>query len=134
MLMRSHWSAIYTGPHNGVFIKKLERLAGIKALELERERFLWTNNERVEGASFFVEHSAPAWGELVLEILHIAHLIRPTWSITIGTKSLSGSTNIRDGNIVDYGHRIADQVEITWEIAESQQYRRANWLGSQFPG
>jgi hypothetical protein len=114
-----------------VFVKKLERLARIKVVELERERFFW-NEEKVEHASFFVEHKASTWEELVLELLRVAHFIFPIWSITIGNRSLSGLTSLHlSGENVTYTQRITGHREVRWEIAESQKYQRVRWLSGQ---
>lgn len=126
-MMRSYWSATYSGPHHGVFVKKLERLAGIKAVELERERFT-LDDEKLEHASFFVEHHAPGWSELVLELLRVAHLICPTWTVTIGDQSLVGAAG---PHLVGGSQRITGQRELRWEITQSQQYQRMTWLGGQ---
>ena len=130
-IMRSHWSVMYGGPHHGVFIKKIERLAGIKATELDCERFVW-NDEKIEHSTFYVEHQASTWEEFVLEMLHTARLVFPVWNITIGAKSLEGLTSPHlSGPNVEYQQRISGHREIKWEINAFQQYQRMSWLNGQ---
>ena len=131
MAMQSYWSVTYTGPHHGPFIKKLERLAGFKALELERERFI-LNDEKIEHSMFVVQHDSQCWQDLVIEILDTAQAIFPVWNVTIGSKALSGETSRNMGGPnVEYQMRLSGHHSMTWEVSEAQNYKRKRRLGEQ---
>ena len=129
--MRSYWSVMYVGPHHGVFIKKLERLASFHVQELERERFIW-DDEKVECSCFYVEHDANCWDDLVLEILQVARNIFPCWNVTIGKDEMHGETSKNlDGSSAEYQQRISGHRNIQWTIKKSQSYARMKWLNGQ---
>ncbi|WP_125469054.1 hypothetical protein [Methylomagnum ishizawai] len=130
MALQSYWSVMYVGPHHGVFLKKLERLAGFTALELERERFImW--EERVEHTSFLVEHRARTWPELIVDVLHIAQRVCPAWKLVMGNKAVVAETGPACSGVEGYTQRISGTRTMRWEINEAQYYNRMRWLSGQ---
>lgn len=128
--MQSYWSAMYAGPNHGVFIKKLERLGRIRALEIERERF-FIGEDRIEHASFLVKHVAVSWQDLHWQVLEVARIVFPVWKVTLGKESLTCETGPDVSALTGYTQRITGHRLLKVEANAAQYYSRMRWLSGQ---
>jgi len=126
--MYSSWSISYAGQHMGVALKKLERVGKFVALDVEKERLL-IHDEKVEHASFLIEHEAETWPSLVLSILSAACVLMPEWRVQIGPNFLQGSFgDIVNGYTPGYKLPVSGLRSVSWEVNDTQIYTRMRWL------
>ncbi|MCL2830088.1 MAG: hypothetical protein FWD77_05025 [Betaproteobacteria bacterium] len=129
MTQKSCWSVLYSDPHHGTFIKKLERLGDFSVLDMEEERFIF-NHEKIVHASFMVEHATDSWDGLVMHMLTLARKFTPVWKIAIGDEMLSGETGPECSGMEQYRVEAVKGLRLLrWEINAAQEYRRTSWLG-----
>jgi hypothetical protein len=111
-----------------VLLKKFERVAKFKALEVEKERFV-IHGEKVEHASFLVGHESKDWPSLVMEVLATASRLLPEWRIQFATASMRGSIgDVLTAYVPGYKLPVSGLRSILWEINEQQLYVRTRWL------
>jgi hypothetical protein len=126
--MHSSWSISYSGQHSGVTLKKLERAGRFVALEVEKERLL-IQDEKVEHASFLVEHDSESWPALVMSILSTARVLMPEWRILLGANSVHGSFgDILSAYKPGYKLPVSGLRSVAWEVNSEQKYVRMRWL------
>jgi len=119
------------GPHHGVVLKKLERLGNLKALEVDRERFL-VDGVKVEHTSFCVRHAVNTWPELVVALMRCAQLICPAWQMVLASERLmAGIGDVVSGYHEAYACPVAGLRSVHWDVNQSQVYRRISWLNGQ---
>ena len=120
--MRSLWTVSYVGAHTATTIKKLERFLSLKALDIERERYVW-EGENLERSAFFVEHGSLEWPALLVSLLQKTSTLASTWqahgdavqTFTVQVASESVNTQFRIG--IPTGLR-----EISWTVRTDQQF------------
>jgi hypothetical protein len=123
--MRSFWTVSHVGAHTATTLKKLERLLGIKALDVQRERYVW-EGENLERAAFFVEHGPLAWEALVVSLMQKTSLLASAWQTsgdathTLCARVLASDTRSQFWSGVPSGLR-----EISWEARVDQQFSGA---------
>jgi hypothetical protein len=124
--MKSYWSLIYGGSHCGVLTKKVSRIINIKPIDIEYERFYFSD-KNFERADFFLEHETEFWHELVTITLGIAQRFNSCWNIKIGEGYLSGNL----GSILEQSPSrltpFSDLHSVDWEINLTQCYERKNF-------
>ncbi|MBK7002424.1 MAG: hypothetical protein IPH35_21475 [Rhodoferax sp.] len=120
--MRSLWTVSYIGAHTATTIKKLERFLSLKALDIERERYVW-EGEKLERAAFFVEHGPLEWSALLVSLLQKTSTLASTWmthgdavqTLTVQVASENVHSQFRTG--IPTGLR-----EISWTVRTDQQF------------
>lgn len=122
--MRSLWSITYVGAHTATTIKKVERLLDITALDIVRERYIW-NAEKVERATFFVEHDASEWPVTVVALLRCTALLAMKWE-TRGdaVQALSVTVSLECANSQFKDGIPSGLVDVSWELRADQTYVR----------
>jgi hypothetical protein len=129
--MHSSWSITYFGHYSGVMIKKLERVGIFSAHEVERERFL-IHDEKIEHASFLVEHDSKDWPTLVMDTFSIARRLIPEWRILLTKDSIRGSIgDVLNAYEPGYKLPVSGIRSIQWEINRDQKYTRMRLLSGQ---
>jgi hypothetical protein len=129
----SSWCLICAGPHHGVMVKKLERLAGIKALQLEQDRLV-LGGEKLERSVFRLRHAAQSWPELVLEVLGIARRIHPVWKMTLGPDVLAGETGADvEGSGVKHQMPLTGLRVLGWQINAAELSRQTAAVSANAP-
>ncbi|MBW4553850.1 MAG: hypothetical protein KME35_22485 [Aphanocapsa sp. GSE-SYN-MK-11-07L] len=133
--MRSLWTVSYVGPHTAITVKKLERLLGIKAEELERERLVW-NGEKIERAVFFVEHGTIEWSLLLFELLHKMSQIAVQWQTSGDAVNVLTASVSEDNANTTFQQKLPPGFrELAWTIRGDQAYRTELFLaGPGFSG
>lgn len=128
--MRSFWIVCYVGSHTSTTIKKLERILGIKATDIERERIVF-DGLNLERATFYVTHKEPEWNDTVLQLMYATAKIALSWSISgdianVISGTISGSSTT--GRL--FGAAPANLREISWRLQKDQNYSNTRWTRS----
>ena len=93
------WDIHYQGPHSNIFMKKLERMLGLKTELLWRERYL-LNGKQLERAVCRLALGDCQWDAAVLRALQLARQISPGWQLVItdAGRLISGRLPLQDDN------------------------------------
>ena len=101
----------------------LERLLAMKAIDVERERYVW-KGENLERSAFFVDHGPLEWEALLVSLTQRTALFASTWQ-TSGDASNTLSAHVGLENVDTRLLRgtPAGLREISWEVRADQTYR-----------
>lgn len=129
--IHSFWHITYGGPQHGVMLKKLERMAGFKAVDPVVEKLRW-DGQAIAHVSFLVEHMVQDWPTAQQAMLALAWKLAPTWRMTRSGNDLKGewSQNAVGPN-APFEPIVAACQRIDWFLDESQNYTRPNYLQGQ---
>ena len=128
--MRSLWTVSFVGSHTAVTIKKIERLLGIRATQIERERVLF-DGQQLERAIFHVEHGDMGWSDLVVHLLEATSKIAHAWRVSGDVSSVVAvSVDPRAVGTALQATVPAGLKEISWQLRKDQSYPSARWSQS----
>ncbi len=126
--MNSYWTVSFVGPYTSNFVKKLERFLKIKALEIERQRFIDLDNRNFERRTFFVKHDVDNWPNLIADVLGKAARITPEWLVVFYSEGHVVATYDSDFNEKKgWSYQVrgpSDLHRIKLEIKSDQKYIR----------
>ena len=118
-MKRSYWLVSYGGPHFGVFMKKLQRLMKIQAIDITTSVHNSKNGKQIL-TSFLLEHQVDNWPELVVLTLQAAQIIATEWKVALGSEN-GGRTM---SGYYENSHRaLSDMHSMHFKICESQVYQ-----------
>ena len=122
--MRSLWSVTYVGAHTATTVKKLQRLLQAQALEQDKERFVF-NDENVERAVFFIEHEVNDWAGLVLDLIKKTSMLASTWQMRGETEQELSAIVRSDRTTQAFKQGLPEGLrEVSWSARPDQTYLR----------